>query len=173
MSRGRAWAAAAGVAVTAAGADQLSKALVEANLALGEQVEVLGPLELTRVVNTGIAFGLAGGGGTAILVLTVVALVALLALFGREIDRPGMWMAVGLLAGGAAGNMIDRVTSGAVTDFIDLPSWPAFNFADIAITCGVALLIWLHLRRPHPPATRESRGSGRDVDPESGPASDG
>ena len=57
-----------------------------------------------------------------------------------------MWIAVGLLAGGALGNLADRVRAGAVTDFIDLPLWPPFNLADMAITAGVALLAWAYLR---------------------------
>ena len=54
-----------------------------------------------------------------------------------------MWLPTGLLVGGAAGNLIDRIRLGAVTDFIKLPHWPAFNVADIAVTVGVVTLLWV------------------------------
>jgi signal peptidase II len=54
-------------------------------------------------------------------------------------------VAVGLLAGGAIGNLVDRVRLGHVTDFIDLPPWPPFNLADVSITAGVILLVGLYL----------------------------
>jgi signal peptidase II len=57
-----------------------------------------------------------------------------------------MWLAVGLLAGGAIGNLIDRVRAGAVTDYIDVLSWPPFNLADVAITLGVLVLALTYLR---------------------------
>ena len=65
-----------------------------------------------------------------------------------------MWVAIGLLAGGAVGNLADRVRAGAVTDFIDLPPWPPFNLADVAITAGVLLLVLIYLRE----AEREPSG---------------
>ncbi len=78
--------------------------------------------------------------------LTVAALALILVLFAREGSRPGMWVAIGLLTGGALGNLADRVRIDAVTDFIDLPAWPPFNLADVAITAGVATLAWIYLR---------------------------
>ena len=70
----------------------------------------------------------------ALVALTLVALVFVGFLFARNPTRPGMWVAAGLLAGGALGNLADRVRAGAVTDYIDLLSWPPFNLADVAIT---------------------------------------
>jgi signal peptidase II len=127
-------------------ADQGSKAAIEANLVPGEKVDALGPLTLTSTHNTGVAFGLAGGGGAVVIVSTLAALGLIVYLFWRDPGREGMWIAVGLLAGGALGNLADRVRDGAVTDFIDLPLWPPFNLADMAITAGVALLAWVYLR---------------------------
>jgi signal peptidase II len=126
--------------------DQASKAAIEANLVPGEKVESLGPLVLTLSHNTGVAFGIAGGGGSAVIISTLAALSLIVFLFWRDPQRPWMWVAVGLLAGGALGNLADRVRDGAVIDFIDLPLWPPFNLADIAITVGVALLAFLYLR---------------------------
>ena len=57
-----------------------------------------------------------------------------------------MWVAVGLVGGGALGNLIDRALAGEVTDFIDLPHWPPFNLADVAIVAGVVLLAAIYLR---------------------------
>jgi len=144
----RAWRLAGALCGLVVALDQGAKALVAANLVPGEQVDVLGPLGLTLSHNRGVAFGLAGGGGARLVLLTVVALAVVGVLFARNPTRPGIWVAVGLLAGGALGNLADRVRDGAVTDYVDLPSWPAFNLADVAITAGVALLVLLYLA-PH------------------------
>ena len=99
--------------------------------------------------NTGVAFGFFSGGGTLVLVLTLAALALLVGYFFMRPDRPWLWLPTGLLVGGALGNLIDRVASGAVTDFIKLPAWPAFNVGDMAITFGVFALLWvLEGRRP-------------------------
>lgn len=120
--------------------DQAAKALIEANLVPGEHVDVIGPLGFTLAHNRGVAFGLASGGGAALVALTAVALVFVGVLFARNPTRPGMWIAVGLLAGGALGNLADRVRADAVTDYVDVFSWPPFNLADVAITLGVVVL---------------------------------
>jgi signal peptidase II len=57
--------------------------------------------------------------------------------------RPWLWLACGLLVGGALGNLIDRIAHGSVTDFIKLPLWPAFNLADMSITFGVLALLYV------------------------------
>jgi signal peptidase II len=126
--------------------DQALKAAVEANLVPGEHVDVVGPLELTLSHNRGIAFGLASGGGAGLVALTAAALALVGYLFARRPTRPWMWLAVGLLAGGALGNLADRVRAGAVTDYVDLLAWPPFNLADVAITLGVLILAWAYTR---------------------------
>ena len=145
-SGARAWRLALALCGLVVLLDQATKAIVEANLVPGEKVDVVGPLQLTDSHNTGVAFGLAGGSGAGVVVLTLAALGLILALFARDPDRRSMWVAVGLLAGGALGNLADRARVDAVTDFIDFPAWPPFNVADIAITAGVALLAWIYLR---------------------------
>ena len=147
--KARAWRLAGALAVLVVALDQAFKALVEANLVPGERVEVLGPLELTLSHNRGVAFGLASGGGAMLILFTVAALGVVGALFAREPARPGMWISVGLLAGGALGNLADRVLEGAVTDYLDFLAWPPFNLADVAITTGVLLLAFLFLTQPH------------------------
>ncbi len=149
----RAWCLAGALCAAVVAADQAVKAAVEASLALGEDVDVLGPLSLTLVHNEGIAFGLAGGAGLPLVLIAAAALGVIGYLFSRDPTRPWMWVATGLLAGGAIGNLIDRIASGAVTDYIDVGSWPAFNLADVAVTLGVALLVLLYLRE----AEREAR----------------
>lgn len=139
-SKARAWRFAAALCGLVVVLDQGAKALLEANLVPGEEVELVGPLGLTLAHNRGVAFGLASDGGGALIALTAVALLFVAALFARNPTRPGMWVAVGLLAGGALGNLADRVRADAVTDYVDFLSWPPFNLADVAITCGVVVL---------------------------------
>jgi signal peptidase II len=136
--RVRAWRLALALCGLVVAVDQAAKAVIEAELAIGERVEVFPGIHLTDVHNEGVAFGLAAGGGTGVIVLVLVALGLILALFARNADRPGIWIPIGLLTGGALGNLADRVRIDAVTDFIELPVWPAFNLADVAIVAGVA-----------------------------------
>jgi signal peptidase II len=142
----RAWALMGALCGLAFAADQAAKAAIEANLVPGEQIEVLGPLGLTLSHNRGVAFGLAGGAGVGLVLLTAVALAVIGYLFSRNPTRPGMWVAIGLLAGGAVGNLADRVRGDAVTDFVDVGSWPAFNLADVWITVGVVLLVLFYVQ---------------------------
>jgi signal peptidase II len=141
----RAWGLAGALCALVVILDQATKALIEANLVPGEKVDVLGPLGLTLAHNDGVAFGLAGGGGVALVALTIVALVFVGALFAHNPTRPGMWVAIGMLAGGALGNLIDRVRVGEVTDYLDVLGWPPFNLADVAITIGVLVLALSYL----------------------------
>jgi signal peptidase II len=150
----RAWCLAGALAATVVVADQFAKAAVEDRIVLGEKIEVMGPLKLTLSHNRGVAFGLAGGTGILLVAITLVALGVVAYLFSRDPTRGGMWVATGLVAGGAFGNLIDRIRHGAVTDFIELPSWPPFNLADMSITAGVIVLIAIYMR----PADREQSG---------------
>lgn len=142
----RAWALAGVLCAAVLAIDQAVKGVVEAQLVLGEEVDGLGPIGLTLSHNRGVAFGLAGGAGVGLVLLTVVALAVIVWLFARDPARRGMWVAVGLLSGGALGNLIDRLASGAVTDYIEIGPWPPFNLADVAITVGVLLMVWIYLR---------------------------
>lgn len=137
----RGWGAALGLALCVVALDQLVKGVIRRALEPGERVDVLLGVDLTLVENRGIAFGFLGDGGTLVLVVTAAALLAMLAWFAASPNRAGLWLAVGLLTGGALGNLIDRVRLDAVTDFIDPPFWPAFNVADIAITLGAIALV--------------------------------
>jgi signal peptidase II len=142
----RAWCLAGALCGLLVIADQAAKAAVEAHIAIGEEIAVLGPLELTLAHNRGVAFGLAGGAGMGLVLVTLAALGVVGYLFARDPTRPGMWVASGLLAGGALGNLADRIRADEVTDYVSLPPWPPFNLADVAITVGVVLLVFSYLR---------------------------
>jgi signal peptidase II len=131
--------------------DQITKAVVLERLPLGVPVTVIdGWLALTLVLNPGLAFGLLGsvppGWRWVVAALSLVAL-AVLARVALRVLPAGGWtsrLAIGLIFGGAVGNLVDRARFGAVVDFVDVYwrgwHWPAFNVADSAITVGVALL---------------------------------
>jgi signal peptidase II len=129
------------VGAGAAGADQLTKSFVSSRLALGHAVDVVGPFPIHNVRNTGIAFGLFADATSIVIVLTGVAIAALMMFFARSGQRhPLLPAAVGLVLGGSASNLADRLRLGHVTDFLDLDYWPAFNLADTFIVVGVGLL---------------------------------
>ena len=121
--------------------------------ALGS-VRLLPVLNLTMVWNRGVTFGLLNSSGpwsAPLLVLGALIIVALLGVWLRRAERPSVVVALGAIAGGAVGNVIDRLRYGAVVDFIHAHafgwSWYVFNIADAAIVCGVAALIVDGMRR--------------------------
>ncbi len=139
-----AWVRAGLVAAAVVVVDQVTKQLVRDGMTVGSRRHVLGSVvKLDREANTGVAFSALSGAGWLVGVFVATAVVALLVYFSRHATRPGAWLAVGLLLGGAIGNALDRIARGAVTDFIKLPHWPAFNVADMAITFGVVALIFV------------------------------
>jgi signal peptidase II len=134
---------AAAVFVAVVGLDQATKALVRDSIVRGDEHAVFPAVTLVNTRNTGVAFGLFSNGGALVAIVTAVALGALLVFFTLHRNRPLAWLPTGLLLGGAAGNLIDRMREDAVTDFIKLPLWPAFNVADMAITFGVLSLLYV------------------------------
>jgi signal peptidase II len=147
VTRGHAWARAGLVLLVVLAADQLSKHLVRASVRRGEEDPIFPALKLVNVRNDGVAFGIDPGSATLVIVLIALALLGLVLYFARHSARPLIWLPVGLLVGGALGNIADRVREGAVTDFLKLPAWPAFNLADVAITLGVLSLLYV-LEKP-------------------------
>ena len=123
--------------------DQATKQIVDARIERGDQVAVFPGLELTNSRNTGVAFGALEGGGLLVAVLIGLSLTLLVGYFVLHRDMPWLWLPVGLLLGGALGNLIDRAREGAVIDFIDPVAWPAFNVADSCIVVGVFSLLWV------------------------------
>ena len=143
MISGRSALRAAVLAVAVVAADQASKAYIRHHVDLGSRDGVFPGVEIVHVHNRGVAFGLFVNGGPLLVLIGVAAVSALLIFFATHSRRPLVWLPTGLLLGGAAGNLIDRLDQGYVTDFIDLPAWPAFNLADVCITAGVLSLLYV------------------------------
>ena len=136
------WSGLLAIAIAALAADQLTKHIVSSSLALDEARHVVGPLSIHHVQNSGIAFGLFASATPIVTVLTAVAVGWMLLFFARSGSRhPVLPIALGLLIGGSASNLTDRIRLGHVTDFIDLRFWPAFNLADSFIVLGVLILL--------------------------------
>jgi signal peptidase II len=151
-ARTRAWLYALATAAVVLVVDQLAKAAVRGSIIPGETRSLLPGLQLVNTRNKGIAFGLEPGSHWAITLLIGLALAVLLVYFTRHAAAPLIWLPTGMLIGGALGNVLDRVRSGSVTDFVKLPlGWPPFNLADAAITIGVLLLALVIERRERAP----------------------
>jgi signal peptidase II len=123
--------------------DQGSKALAASFVDRGDSEKLLPFLSIENTRNEGVAFGLGGDISALLIGATIVVLVGLLVTLAvRGRDHALVWLPAALLIGGALGNLADRARDGAVTDFIDLPLWPTFNLADVAIIAGVLILFW-------------------------------
>ena len=134
-------------AAAALALDQASKALALNSPGLAVGVEVLPVMNLVLVRNDGVSFGMLGGlVPWWALVLLAFAIVAWLSVWLWRSQGRVVSAALGLVIGGALGNVVDRVRLQAVTDFLDFHlgayHWPAFNLADVAVVCGAALLVW-------------------------------
>jgi signal peptidase II len=109
-------------------------------------IDLFGPVRLNLVHNKAGAFGL-GGAFVPFLAVAALVLVLFMVLRGDATERTPFAVALGLVLGGAFGNVVDRVfrtpgfLKGAVVDFVDVGFWPVFNLADSAITCGCILLL--------------------------------
>ncbi len=140
----RQWLALGLVAGAATLADQATKHLVAGQLGLGERVDVVGPLSIHHVQNSGIAFGLFASATSIVIFATALAVLWMLVFFARSGSRhPVLPVGLGLLLGGSFSNLVDRIRLGHVTDFLDLSFWPAFNLADSFIVGGVGVLLAL------------------------------
>ena len=135
---------AAGVVV----ADQAIKALVVATMDLYEAIELLPFLALYHTRNTGVAFSMFSGSDDWRLVVLALVVTAFIGWLAWRSDPRQIWARLGfaLIIGGAIGNLIDRAVLGYVVDYVffHTPVWSfaVFNLADMAITCGAALVIW-------------------------------
>ncbi len=134
----------AAVALVVIVMDQITKSIVRGWLEVGESWPARDALiSITRVENSGAAFGILQGAGTFLLIVSVIGLGAIIAFILLTPLGPWYRLAIGSVLGGALGNFIDRVLHGTVTDFIDPRWYPSFNLADSAIVCGVVALIAL------------------------------
>jgi signal peptidase II len=135
------WLALVAVAGAAVFADQLTKQVVGRTLAVGERVDLVGPVSIHHVENSGIAFGFFASRTTIVIAITAVAVGWMLWFFARSGRRhPVLPVGLGLVLGGSIANLVDRIRLGRVTDFLDLEAWPAFNLADTFIVVGVVML---------------------------------
>ena len=138
-------------------ADQLTKWWAATALPGAPITVIDGFLDLRYIENTGASFSMLQGAGSLIAVV-VIAVIVFIVMLVRHIGNTPEAVALGLVLGGAIGNLADRLFRGpglfygAVVDFIDISFFPAFNVADSAITVGVALLALRLMReRPAPP----------------------
>lgn len=135
--------------------DQLTKEWALEALADREPISVIWTLQWNLAFNSGMAFGRAQGFGPVIAVVATIVVVVLLLSLRREGNR---WstVGVGLIIGGAVGNLVDRIfrgdgfLNGSVVDFIDFQWFPIFNVADMGINVGGAILVIGYLLKPEP-----------------------
>jgi signal peptidase II len=149
-----------GIAALVYAIDRVTKMLVEANLQDRPPVEVIpGVLELRFTTNPGGAFGIFGDLSWLFVLISVVVVGAIV-FASRNLPSTVSAVGLGLVLGGAIGNLTDRLLRGSalggeVVDFIDLQVWPVFNLADTGIVVGAALLLLSGLRRDRREATAE------------------
>lgn len=131
--------------------DQATKAMVRSLLSFGRTIDVIpGFFSLRMTNNTGGAFGIFSAWPQLLSIAGIIAVLLIIGLSREKSGAKSFALSLGLLLGGAVGNLIDRIRLGHVTDFLDMGirlrgrtlSWPTFNFADIAITIGVVLLAY-------------------------------
>jgi signal peptidase II len=138
------WAVFLGIAATVVILDQASKRFIDRSLELYQSwPSETWPVRIVRETNTGAAFSILQDQTVFLTVTSLIGLAAiLLFFFYPPFDHPMLCVALGLMLGGAIGNLIDRVVLGSVTDFIQFPHYPAFNVADSCIVIGVLILVW-------------------------------
>lgn len=149
--RGR-WTRALPVAILAGAIialDQVTKVIVRHNLAIGESWHSDWAVRITRVQNSGSAFGLFHDQTVFLIIASAIA-IGIMLYFYRQVATSSVLVrtSLGLQIGGAVSNLADRIRDGHVTDFIDFRWWPVFNVADSAVTIGIVLLAWLVLFGP-------------------------
>jgi signal peptidase II len=122
--------------------DQGSKLIIRALVPEGSVVTVIPRVfDIAPQTNTGAAFGMLAGSGPLLAIVGLVAVFAIVKLRPKRSRSRLLAVSLGLLLGGAIGNLVDRLTRGAVFDFLDFHVWPVFNLADAAVTIGGALLV--------------------------------
>ena len=122
--------------------DQVTKAIIRSSLSLGDSWPEEGIFRIVHGLNTGSAFGLFAGFTNLLVVASIIGIVFILFVFLIQ-NNSVIWLrlSLGLIVGGALGNLFDRVKDGAVVDFISVGWWPAFNIADSSISVGMCLLL--------------------------------
>ena len=168
------------VAVFVIGADAVTKAIAVSHIREYTQIHLIGNLlMLTLTRNGGAAFNLGGTGMTIVFTAIAASVVAYILRAARNLGSAGWAITLGLLLGGATGNLIDRIfrapgfLRGDVVDWIQLPHWPVFNIADSCIVCAGVLVVLLALRgirldgtRPIPEASSTQPDTSEPDTPE-------
>lgn len=123
--------------------DQATKIAVRTWLGRGESwPDADWPVRIRQVANSGAAFGILADQTVFLIVMAFIGLAAIYLYYRHPpFDHWVVPIAIGMMLGGAMGNLLDRVRAGEVTDFIDFPRYPAFNVADSSITVGIAIII--------------------------------
>jgi len=140
------------IALLVVSIDQLTKLWIKQNLYIGESIPETGFFRLSHIQNTGASFGLFQDQNLVLAIISIIGIcVLLLAVIFMYRRYPFLGttlvkVSLGLLLGGMVGNLIDRLSSGYVTDFIDFSFWPAFNVADSATVVGAFLLAYALMR---------------------------
>ena len=126
--------------------DQVSKIFIKANMTPGQSIPGEGFFRITYSTNEGMVFGLFAN-QTFLITLTAIVGIAAIIIYSRYpiFNQVLVRVALGLMLGGAVGNLIDRIRLGEVIDFIDVGAWPVFNLADSAVVVGVVLIIYYFL----------------------------
>lgn len=142
--------------------DRFSKFLVERMMAEGESIPVIHNFfYLTYIKNKGIAFGLFSPFSLPLIIVSFLVIAAILLYSLRATGRgSSIQVGLGLILGGALGNLMDRIKGGAVIDFLNLRIWPVFNLADVAIIAGVGTLLWKGIRRGKSEEAKEEVNAG-------------
>lgn len=132
--------------------DQASKILIMSALFLNQSIPVItNVFHITYIRNPGAAFGLMAYKTTFFIVVSLLVVLGIILFYRKYGGKGAMPAALGLIAGGALGNLVDRVRFGEVIDFLDFRVWPVFNLADSAIVVGAGLLVILFWRLEEKP----------------------
>ena len=137
--------------------DRVTKIAAVSNMSYGQSINILPKIfHFTFVLNNGTAFGLFKGANAALAILSASAITLIIFYVLRNKDLAfANSLALGLILGGALGNLFDRMRFGYIIDFIDFRVWPVFNIADSGITIGMIILLWSILSK-RLPCTRSS-----------------
>ncbi len=165
------------IAVAVLAADIITKVIVVAKLSGRPNLHIIGSfLQLTETRNPGAAFSIGGPSTTILFTAIAVGVVIVILRFSQQIRSAGWAVALGLLLGGATGNLVDRIFRspgpfrGWVVDWIQVPHWPVFNIADSSIVCGGILAVILAMRNVRIDGTRPTSGSSAAAGPQDGAA---
>lgn len=151
------------LALAVAALDQVTKAYLQANMTPGASVPIIkGIFHITYVLNPGAAFGILQHQTWFFVAVAFALFAAVLYFYPRIPPEYGLLrLGIGLQVGGAAGNVVDRLKTGFVVDFLDFRVWPVFNVADMAIVVGVGLIVYSLL---FPPRKKAGTGDGTDAE---------